>query len=228
MPSTRRFPRRRTAARAEQLRKSRLPGVCAGRGAPVVVKFYRPGRWTDDADRRRTRVRARARGARNSGRRAAQRLHGARCITYGGFRFAVYPRHGGRAPELDDPDTLDWLGRFIGRIHAVGATATLRAPARARHRELRRRAARFLLDHDFIPADLRRGLRSVTAKALAGVAPLLRARRRRGDAAPARRLPRGQRAVDRRRARISSISTMRAWGPRCRTCGCCCPATATR
>ncbi|HST01498.1 MAG TPA: serine/threonine protein kinase, partial [Usitatibacter sp.] len=43
-------------------------------------------------------------------------LHG-----FDGFRFAVYPRRGGRAPELDDENVLEWLGRFIGRIHAIGA-----------------------------------------------------------------------------------------------------------
>jgi Ser/Thr protein kinase RdoA (MazF antagonist) len=38
----------------------------------------------------------------------------------------VFERRGGRAPELDDPATLEWTGRFIGRIHAVGALATYR------------------------------------------------------------------------------------------------------
>src|SRR5207247_2413459 len=46
------------------------------------------------------------------------------------FRFALYPRRGGRAPELDDPNTLEWLGRFIGRIHSVGALSPfVRRPA---------------------------------------------------------------------------------------------------
>ena len=39
---------------------------------------------------------------------------------HAGFRFAVFERRGGRAPELEDRNTLEWLGRFIGRIHAVG------------------------------------------------------------------------------------------------------------
>ena len=51
--------------------------------------------------------------------------------SFGGFRFAVYPRRGGRTPELDDPKTLEWIGRFIGRIHAVGATKRFRAPRSA-------------------------------------------------------------------------------------------------
>ena len=39
------------------------------------------------------------------------------------YRFSVCDRQSGRAPELEDPATLEWLGRFIGRIHAVGAVA---------------------------------------------------------------------------------------------------------
>ena len=44
-----------------------------------------------------------------------------------GFRFAVFPRRGGRSPELEDPKTLEWIGRFVGRIHAIGATRAFRA-----------------------------------------------------------------------------------------------------
>jgi Ser/Thr protein kinase RdoA (MazF antagonist) len=32
----------------------------------------------------------------------------------------LFRRQGGHAPELDDRETLLWLGRFIGRIHAIG------------------------------------------------------------------------------------------------------------
>jgi Ser/Thr protein kinase RdoA (MazF antagonist) len=46
---------------------------------------------------------------------AGQSLH-----HHGPFRFALYPRRGGRSPELDDPQHLEQLGRFIARIHAYG------------------------------------------------------------------------------------------------------------
>jgi Ser/Thr protein kinase RdoA (MazF antagonist) len=39
------------------------------------------------------------------------------------YRFAVAPRRAGRAPELESPHTLSWIGRLIGRMHAVGAGA---------------------------------------------------------------------------------------------------------
>ncbi|WP_230369363.1 serine/threonine protein kinase [Paludibacterium denitrificans] len=40
---------------------------------------------------------------------------------HGGYRFALFARRGGRVPELGDSATLEWIGRFLGRIHAVGA-----------------------------------------------------------------------------------------------------------
>ena len=42
----------------------------------------------------------------------------------GGFRFSVFPRQGGRVPELEGREKLEWMGRFIARIHAVGALKT--------------------------------------------------------------------------------------------------------
>ena len=39
------------------------------------------------------------------------------------FRWAVYPRRAGHGPELDDPAVLQWLGRFVGRVHAASGTA---------------------------------------------------------------------------------------------------------
>jgi Ser/Thr protein kinase RdoA (MazF antagonist) len=40
---------------------------------------------------------------------------------HGGFRFALFERRGGHAPELDQQNTRLWLGRFLGRMHAIGA-----------------------------------------------------------------------------------------------------------
>jgi len=85
------------------------------------------------------------------------------------LRFAVYPKHGGRTPELDDPDTLEWLGRFIGRIHEVGKLAPFA------HRPVLDIATfgdeprAFLLAHDFVPSDLLDAYQSVSAMAIAGV-----------------------------------------------------------
>jgi Ser/Thr protein kinase RdoA (MazF antagonist) len=49
-------------------------------------------------------------------------LQGRTLHEFGGFSFSVSPSRGGRAPELDDPDVLEWVGRFLARMHTVGAT----------------------------------------------------------------------------------------------------------
>src|SRR3970282_1203776 len=84
-------------------------------GSARVLKFYRPGRWSSaQIEEEHAFVRELAEREIPVGAPEFTRTHA-------GFLFAVYPRRGGRTPELDNPKTLEWIGRFIGRIHAVGA-----------------------------------------------------------------------------------------------------------
>ncbi len=92
---------------------------------PIVAKFYRPGRWSDEqileehtfslelADAEIPLI-------------APSLIGGESLFHHDGFRFAVFRRQGGHAPELEDRDTRLWLGRFIGRIHAVGRSRDFR------------------------------------------------------------------------------------------------------
>ena len=137
-------------------------------GPPVVAKFYRPGRWSDAqileehgfvaelAEREIPVVPALA-------------LDGATLWHFGGFAFAVFPRHGGRAPELEDRDTLEWMGRFLGRIHAVGALRPYAQRPALDLQSFGMEPRDFLLAHDFIPPDLASAWRSVIDQALDGV-----------------------------------------------------------
>ena len=97
-------------------------------GGAVVVKFYRPGRWTDAQIEEEHQFAAelaaaevpvvaplQLSGGPHSGQTLAHAMIGGEP-----FRLAVYPRRSGHGPELDDTDTLRWLGRFIARLHAVG------------------------------------------------------------------------------------------------------------
>ncbi len=93
-------------------------------GPPLIAKFYRPGRWTDEAILEDHAF---------SLELAAQEIpvvppllnsQGKSLFEHQGFRFALYPRQGGRAPNLEDPDNLQWIGRFLGRIHAAGTAST--------------------------------------------------------------------------------------------------------
>jgi Ser/Thr protein kinase RdoA (MazF antagonist) len=88
-------------------------------------------------------------------------LGGGTLHTHGGYRFALYPRRPGRSPELEDTDTLRWLGRFIGRIHAVGALRPFVHRPAIDIESFGSEPSRFVLEHDFVPADLRETYRSV-------------------------------------------------------------------
>ena len=88
---------------------------------------------------------------------------------FGGYRFTVYPKRGGRAPELEDRETLEWMGRFIGRIHAVGALGAFRARPALDLETFGIEPRDYLLHHDFIPSDLAPAWTSVVAQALDGV-----------------------------------------------------------
>lgn len=66
-------------------------------------------------------------------------------------RFAVSDRSAGRAPELEDPLVMEWLGRFLGRLHAVGATAPFQHRRTMDVATFGTAARQRLLDGRFVP-----------------------------------------------------------------------------
>ena len=137
-------------------------------GPPVVAKFYRPQRWSDAAILEEHAFVAEL-VEREIPVVPALTLNGATLHQFGGFRFAVFTRKGGRAPELDDPATLEWSGRFIGRIHAVGALASYAERPALDLDTFGTEPRAYLLANDFIPPELLAAWSSVSAQALDGV-----------------------------------------------------------
>ena len=106
-------------------------------GAAVVTKFYRPGRWTDAqileehafaltlAEHELPVIAPLPLAAVAAPERDSLQCLGdpptlARQTDEGAdFRWAIYPRRAGHGPELEDPATLQWLGRFVGQVHAA-------------------------------------------------------------------------------------------------------------
>lgn len=88
---------------------------------PIIAKFYRPGRWTDAAILEEHAFAQELLDHEIPIVAPIQTQNGT-LIKYDNFRFALFPRRGGRPLELDNLDHLEWMGRFIGRLHAVGAT----------------------------------------------------------------------------------------------------------
>jgi Ser/Thr protein kinase RdoA (MazF antagonist) len=89
-------------------------------GAPVIAKFYRPSRWSDAAILEEH-VFAQELADADIPVVAPSRYTGRTLLHHDGYRYALYPRHGGRAPSLESTDQLEWLGRLIARIHTVGS-----------------------------------------------------------------------------------------------------------
>lgn len=121
--------------------------------APVVAKFYRPGRWSDDAILEEHAFAAELRAA-DLSVVAPLAFAGATLHHHGGHRFALFPLQGGHAPETGDREVLRHLGRVLGRLHAVGARTGFvhrGAIGIATHGEA---AVDFLLDGEWLPPDL--------------------------------------------------------------------------
>ena len=134
-------------------------------GPPLVAKFYRAARWSD-AQILEEHAFAQELAEREIPVVAPLVIAGGTLHAFEGFRFAVFPRRGGRAPELEDRKTLEWIGRFVGRIHAVGATRAFRKRPALDIESHGVEPREWLLASSFLPADLLEAWTRVTALAL--------------------------------------------------------------
>src|SRR5580698_9474986 len=138
-------------------------------GPPVIAKFYRPARWTDEAILEEHAF-VDELVAHEIPAVPARAFEGRTLHTFDDYRFAIFERRGGRAPDLDRRDTLEWLGRFIGRIHAVGAIEPYRERPTLDIDTFGYEPRDYLLTHGFIPADVREAWETVVSMALEAVA----------------------------------------------------------
>jgi Ser/Thr protein kinase RdoA (MazF antagonist) len=134
----------------------------------VVAKFYRPGRWSTEAIIEEHEFSLEL--AEHDIPVVAPLTHdGATLHERDGYRFAVYERRGGRWPELGTSEDREWLGRFLGRIHAVGAVRRFRARPTLDRVELGARAVEQILGGDWLPPHLVASYERVTAQLVAAV-----------------------------------------------------------
>lgn len=138
-------------------------------GGVVVAKFYRPARWSDVQIMEEHDFVAEL--AAREVPVVAPLVIGKKTLhRHEDFRFAVFPRRGGRAPELENEETLEWIGRFLGRIHAVGTARRFRQRPALDPDTFGREPRDWLLASDFIPDPLRASWTSAASQALEGVA----------------------------------------------------------
>ncbi len=122
-------------------------------GGVIITKFYRPLRWSDEAI--------------HEEHEFAQQLveqeipviapiskQGETLFEYEGFRFAIFPLRGGRWPDLETRDDLNWMGRFIARIHNVGRGSLFQHRHDIDIGRMANQSADFLQENNFIPSHL--------------------------------------------------------------------------
>jgi Ser/Thr protein kinase RdoA (MazF antagonist) len=145
--------------------ENRVYQVWLEEGPPLVAKFYRPQRWSDAAILEEHAY-ALALAEREVPVVAPVETGGTTLHTHAGFRYALYPKRPGRTPELDDPETLVQLGRFIARIHAVGALQPYEHRLTLDIETYGRAPFAFVMNGDFVPQELRDTYASVVEDVL--------------------------------------------------------------
>jgi len=135
---------------------------------PLVTKFYRPGRWSDVqileehsfsleiADAEIPLV-------------PPMEINGQTLHEHDGLRFALFERRGGHAPELDQKDTRIWLGRFLGRIHAIGAASDFETRPELTIESFGQEPVKALLDGQWLPPHLETAFSSLSADLLTSI-----------------------------------------------------------
>ena len=121
--------------------------------APRVVKFYRPGRWTDEAIVEEHEFSAQLAAA-DLSVVAPETFAGQTLHCHAEHRFAMFAMQGGHAPEPGDRDTLRQIGRTLGRMHAIGAAREFQHRTRLGIQSHALDSVSYLLDAGWLPASL--------------------------------------------------------------------------
>jgi Ser/Thr protein kinase RdoA (MazF antagonist) len=120
---------------------------------PLIAKFYRPDRWSDAAIREEHSFSFEL-AEREVPVVAPLQQDGESLFEHAGFRFALFPRRGGRAPEPGNLDQLYSLGQLLGRLHAVGASRPFAHRETLAVDNFGHASLTTLLEGDFVPRSL--------------------------------------------------------------------------
>lgn len=134
-------------------------------GPPLIAKFYRPGRWSSQAILEEHDF-ARELAAQEIPVAAPLIIGDSTLQEHAGYRYALYPCLGGGWPDLERREERLWTGRFIGRIHAVGASRRFEHRSTLAIDALGNRSAQYLLEHGFLPPHIEVAYRTLTADLL--------------------------------------------------------------
>lgn len=144
-------------------------------GSSVIAKFYRPARWSNEQILEEHTFARELQEAEIPvvapltlvARGSLQVIGDDSTLgLFGDVRVAVCPRRGGRGPELEDPETLTWIGRLLARIHQVGARRPFEHRPSLSVKTTGQGARDWLLQSNMIPVDQIRAWTEASARAL--------------------------------------------------------------
>jgi Ser/Thr protein kinase RdoA (MazF antagonist) len=139
-------------------------------GTKIIAKFYRPQRLSDAAIREEHTFLAELTASELPCIAPLPGPTGTTLLTHESFRFALFPRQGGHAPNLESEDNLKVLGRTMARIHRVGRSARFRHRPPFTAARLGAESVDFVLTHGFVPAELTDAYTSLTSHLLERIA----------------------------------------------------------
>ena len=137
-------------------------------GSLRIAKFYRPGRWSDAAIGEEHAFTLEL-AAHDIPVVPPLVINGHTLHHAAGHRFALFSRQGGRTPEIEQEQTLEWLGRFLGRLHAVGARTAYQVRPALDIETFGVAPRQLLLAGGWLPEDLRAAWSGITDAALDAV-----------------------------------------------------------
>jgi Ser/Thr protein kinase RdoA (MazF antagonist) len=141
--------------------------------SPLIAKFYRPERWSDEQIREEHAFSGELVEAELPVVAPLINAEGDTLSFYRGFRFSLFPRRGGHAPELDHLDNLVILGRLLGRMHLIGGRKKFTSRPALDLETFGRQSVNLISDQ-FIPSEYRPSYTAVTEELLRTIDEIFR------------------------------------------------------
>ncbi len=135
-----------------------------------IAKFYRSHRWSDAQILEEHRFVDALQAAEIPAVPARRDEEGRSLHVDDEVRFAIFDRRGGRAPDLESKSVREWLGRFVARIHTVGAASDFATRPTLDLESFGREPGRWIASRRIVPSTLEAAWNGIVEQALAGVA----------------------------------------------------------
>ena len=142
--------------------ENRVYQVGLNDGPSIIVKFYRPERWTNEQILEEHSYTQELVDLEIPVVPPISFANGGTLQQFNNFRFSVFEQFLGRPPELDNLDNLLVMGRFVGRIHAVGALHKFEHRIELTVERYAVQSRHFLLENDFLSRDMRPAYETVS------------------------------------------------------------------